>query len=413
MVVQSPCFLKAYIIFFISLVLLVFRSPALGDVDFTEGIDNEQVIGDIINSTASLFASDIILSSQLIGALDSSESDLEKGGYSAVPAISYIDDPFVWYRFEEKEYLTDAKAASDIHDAIDTAGAAVSNGDSHPDVAIESLNLDEIAWPDIDARGIFGKRPIFSTDINRKKEISAAEFDSNADMGVRATISGLPYEVVWYPNDETDNFQIKLFLLIDPEDSQSLRAVRLDDDGTLDIGRTDPGSIKQQIVWDKNIADHDELWFEALISSIECFTPPAFETVDLNNNGCQSMATACEIGDMIVWYPAQSNVKFKSKEIIASNVEKPRLLYVAGLDVVSDFGGDNDNVWNEYEIESNGRSGSPQFYFDKLNTIQSFLAADLDIVSAPLNAHKIAWFKNQLIPPLFRNKDRFSDDIDN
>jgi hypothetical protein len=232
-------------------------------------------------------------------------------------------------------------------------------------------------------------------------------------MDVIATISGLPYEVARYPNDDAGNFQIKLFLLIDPEDPQSLRAVRLDDDGTLDIGRTAPGSIKQKIVWDNNIADRDELWFEALISSIEYFAPPAVETVDLNNNGCQSMAIACEIGDMIVWYPAQSNVKFKSKEIIALNMEKPRFLYVTGLDVVSTFRANNDHVWNKYEIETNGRSGSPQFYFDKLNTIQSFLAADLDIVSVPLNEQKIAWFRNQLIPPLFKDKDRFINDIDN
>jgi hypothetical protein len=348
MAMVSSRLLSTYIIFSLSIVLLVLRSPALGDVYFEEGIDNDQVIGDVINSNASLFASDILLSSRLIGELDSSESDMEEDGYSAVPAIAYIDDPFVWYRFEEKEYL---------------------------------------------------------------KEISTAEFDINPEMDAIATISGLPHEVVWYPNDETGNFQTKLILLIDPDNPQNLRAVRLDDDGTLEIGRTDPGSIKQQIEWDKNIADHDERWFEALISSIECFDPPAVETVDLKNNGCQSMAATCEIGDMIVWYPAQKNVKFKSKEIIASNLDKPRLLYVAGLDAVSAFGG--DNVWNEYEIESNGQPGSPQFYFDELNTINTFLAADLDIVSAPLNEIKIAWFKNQLIQPFYRDEDRFIDDIDN
>ncbi|MCF8217731.1 MAG: T9SS type A sorting domain-containing protein [Bacteroidales bacterium] len=145
---------------------------------------------------------------------------------------------------------------------------------------------------------------------------------------------------------------------------------------------------------------------ENLISDPELRDPRDVMSSDLNGDGDPDIVIAAAESDKIAWYENDGNGGFGSQQVITTNADYARSVYVADLngnskmDVLSASENDNKIAW--YENMGNGNFG-PQHIISLPDGARSVYAADLNgngntdvIFSANNNlaGNKIAWCEN-------------------
>jgi len=269
-------------------------------------------------------------------------------------SASKLDDTIAWY---ENDGAADPSwTASDIDTNADGAFsvfAADMDGDGDIDIISASDVDDTIAWYENDGNA----NPSWTAsdiDINadNAKSVFAADMDNDGDMDILSA-SVNDNTIAWYENNgAADPTWSASDIATSASGATSVFAADMDNDGDMDI--LSASQNDHTIAWYENNGAADPTWSASDIATSASGAQSVF-AADMDDDGDMDILSASDGDDTIAWYESD---------------------------------GAADPSWTASDIDTNADGAKSVFAADMDND------GDMDILSASMNDHTIAWYEN-------------------
>jgi len=284
-------------------------------------------------------------------------SDIDGDGDMDIISGSLVDDKVVW--FKNLDGLGNFSNQIEITIAADGALYVFSediDGDGDMDVLSASVFDNKIAWyENLDGLGNFGTQQIITNSAYSVRSVFATDLDNDGDIDVLCDSSNGSYPS-WHENlDGLGNFGPEQEITQE-SGSQFAIAADIDGDGDMDILNVNFGG--GLIYLSKNIDGLGNFGAIEIIS--ELIKPVKIYATDLDNDGDLDVVSVShdDLGGSVFWHENIDGLgNFSEKQIISSNIIGGRGVFAADID------GDGD----------------------------------MDVLSASIADHKIAWYENLTI----------------
>ncbi|WP_178988172.1 T9SS type A sorting domain-containing protein [Winogradskyella schleiferi] len=239
--------------------------------------------------------------------------------------------------------------------------------------------------------GFYSDHSVFNVDI-----------DNDGDLDI---LYSAAHKIGWYENiGGLGNFAPQKFILVNTNIVYSpVHAADLDGDGDMDV----IGSIvyDDKIVWFENIDGLGNFSEEQVILNIPYGSSSLF-AADIDGDNDMDIVTASEALDKVSWFENTDGLgSFGVEQIITTNVDLPRSVYVTDidgdgdLDVLSSSVFDDKIAWYE-NTDGLGTFGVQQVIINVAYGASSVFSSDIDgdgdmdVLSSSRSDNKIAWYEN-------------------
>lgn len=361
------------------------------------------------------FETQRIISTNAEGARSVYSIDIDNDGEMDVLSASFNDNKIAWYEnldglgnFGPQKIITgNASKAREVY-SID-----IDNDGDNDVIAVFNVSVFDgrVSWyENLDGLGNFGPEKIIATIPNWSiQSVISIDIDTDGDNDVLfATASGI------YLSENLDglgSFCSGELILYDVTDIKSIFAIDLNGNGNIDLLSASTGDMDNdgKIAWYENLDGQGNFGPQHILSTSEDY-PAIIYANDIDGDGDNDVifgSLVDGIGDEIAWHEnidGQGN--FSAEKIISTETVGVNSVFAAdinsdsSMDILSASIGDDKLNW--YKNINNGDSFETHEIISETSTssAQSVYAADInndgniDIISASLSDHKIAWFKN-------------------
>ena len=239
-----------------------------------------------------------------------------------------------------------------------------------------------------------------SRDADAARYVIGADLDGDGDVDF-VSASSADNKVAWYENvDGAGAFGAQQVVSAVADGAYSVAAADLDGDGDLDLASA--CSVGNKIVWYENNGT-GSFGAEQVVSA-SAGGPRSVFAADIDGDGSVDLVSALSVADKIVWHENTDGAgSFGPEQVVATGVDNPQCVVAADLDADGDLdvavAAQNEIVWFENE-DGDGSFGLLRVVSMDVSNAQSVVAADvdgdgdLDLASASGNDNKIAWYEN-------------------
>ena len=298
-----------------------------------------------------------------------------------------------------------------INDSISyafDANAIDFDGDGDMDVIVADYSQGSVIWFENEGNLVFGERQLIDSNFINIQYIEVADIDNDGDNDIMGNgYYNWGNTVIWFKNNGNSNFERKEIMF--PENynhDQEVLLTDVDNDGDLDVFRTQEYYYIESFMWAKNNGNDnfsiEEPLFLEIIGGIDIMKP-----YDVDNDGDLDIISVPYYYSKSIYFVINDGTgDFRLEDEITSAPGYIQDLEVADMDGDGDFdlilkqnsSSPNKLVWLEND-------GSNQF--DSTHTIatdsfvvNSVVPADIDndgdidiMVITPVNFN-LAWLEN-------------------
>ncbi len=271
-----------------------------GDMDVISAsmLDNSIAWYENVNGLGE-FGSMQIISNNSDGAYSVFASDIDGDNDIDIMTASFYENHISWYENIDGagNFSSEIIISTNINGAISVFATDL-DSDGDIDIISASHNNDKISWfENIDGQGNFGKEQILST--NAVGAVSVFISDGDGDMDI-ISASRNDNKICWYINmDGNGNFSSEKIITTDLLNVSSIYIDDMDLDGDNDVIATSWSENK--VVWYNNTSGHGSFSTEQVISTNVIGASSIF-SVDLNGDNGKDILTASFLGDEIMWF---------------------------------------------------------------------------------------------------------------
>ena len=337
-------------------------------------------------------------------------TDIDGDGYLDVLSASTADNTLAWYKnldglggFGEQQIITNNLESTQYITAADI------DGDGDMDVLATALFADLVVWyENEDGLGNFGAQQIISSTLLLPKMVIAGDVDSDGALDV-IIASNADNKVTWFKNlDGLGTFGSPQIISNNSLTPTSVFFADIDGDGDGDI--VSESSSNNYPCWYENL---DGLGNFGTQQEITNDTTGSYYVISEDVDGDLDLdIIGLEFGgNTIAWYEnTDGQGAFGAKQIITTDVNAPRQIFMADLD----NDGDKDIMYNSQEVidpqfnawqenDGQGNFGEQQIITTNVQASRGIFAADIDndgdmdAFSTSIADHKIAWYENYTI----------------
>jgi hypothetical protein len=264
-----------------------------------------------------------------------------------------------------------------------------------------ALPLMEQLEPRLMLSATFSDQQVITTAADLGSSVFAADLDGDGDMDILGASEG-DDKIAWYENtDGAGTFGGQQVISTGATNTQSVFAADLDGDGDMDV----ISGSENKIAWYENTDGAGTFGAQQVISTALGYTMSVF-AADLDGDGDMDVLSASFSDDKTAWYENTDGAgTFGAQQVISTDGDGAHSVYAADLD------GDGDNdvlatsmfddtvAWYE-NTDGAGTFGGEQVISTDADGANSAVAADvdgdgdLDVLSASISDHKIAWYEN-------------------
>ena len=335
------------------------------DVDVVRLTFSEDNIGVYPNDGQGNFTDPLFFEIQAESAEDMQPADLDGDGDQDVLSVSRFDEKIAWYPNDGQGNFSVGRVIDifTLDDNSEFVEAVDLDGDGDQDVL--SILSDKIIQYENDGRGNFGEAQITDTSTNFISDIDLADLDGDGDQDLLSASFDDQDKITWYANDGQGNFNSDESVVVNPQVTGNLRAVRaadLDGDGDQDI----LSASFDELTWYAN--DGQGSFGEP--QTIAADGSGLVYAADLDGDGDQDVLSVSS--GNIVRYENDGQGTFEQKQEIPN--ERLQTLYAADLD----GDGDQDILSGSGNDRSGGRGGVDWY----VNDGNGNLSAPLSVLSS-------------------------------
>ena len=361
-------------------------------------------IGCMIRPAAAQFGAELIVSVQALGATSVHVADLDNDGDQDILSASPSDNKIAWY-----ENL-DGFGTFGFQRVISTASVRVIDldvsdidGDGDLDVLSASQGDNIVAWYENSGNGNFGDRQVITSATFVAQSVYAADIDGDGDADVLSA-SRDDDTIAWYRN-ENGRGQFSDRLLISTSAARAFSVYAADIDGDGDLDALSASELDDKIAWYENMDGAGSFSSERVLSSHANAARDVL-AADIDGDGDQDVISASAGDDKIAWYRNDDGTgTFSNELVISTNAAFAQDVHVADLDLDGDLdvlsASTNDSKISWYpNVDGLGTFGQQQVIATTASGAASVFAAnidgdlDVDVISASLFDHKIAWYES-------------------
>ena len=349
----------------------------------------------------------IVVSAQALGAQSVYAGDVDGDGDLDLMSASATDDSIAWYEndgaadpsFTRIVISTEADFAHSVH-------AGDLDGDGDLDLISTSRSDGEMAWYENDgaADPSFTRRLILSL-ANGIRPASAGDVDGDGDLDL-ISATQFDDAVAWYENDGAAEPSFsRIDITAAADGAFSVHAGDIDGDGDLDL--MSASALDDKIAWYENETIHrSAVYPEQTVISTAANGARSVQAGDVDGDGDLDLMSASFNDDAIAWYendgaadPSLTRITITTAANGANSVHGGDVDGDGDLDLMSASFSDDAIAWYE-----NDGGADPSFARIVISTAsdgaQSVAAGDvdgdgdLDLMSASFNDDAIAWYEN-------------------
>jgi len=285
------------------------------------------------------------------------------------------------------------------------------DGDGDIDVLSAAREDNSVAWyENTDGLGAFGAPNVLTSSslLVYYAIVFAADLDSDGDTDALYAASGPDgyHEVVWFENtDGLGSFGPEQVVDAGNREFTCVVAADMDGDHDVDIVVTASGYYYDYVLWYENVDGLGTFGaYRTISQSIRC--PHSVQAADMDGDGDIDVVVASRCDHRITWYVNSDGLgTFVQGPSLATEADHQIYLFVADLDgdadidVLSASVVDHKIAWYE-NVDGLGDFGPRRVITSTASGASSVFAADmdgdsdLDVLSASSYDAKIAWYEN-------------------
>ena len=371
--------------------------------------DNKIAWNENIGINSGIFAEQIIISTESVGATFVTAADLDGDGDFDIIATSEKDNKVSWFenlgvnssKFSSENIIAFVSGAS-------YADASDLNGDGDIDILVSASAGDRIVWFENFGLAEFSGYNLISNEIDAPPSVVATDLDGDGDKDILSG-STVDDKIVWFRNTgfNTGVFSKEIRVSTSrPDGVINISAADLDGDGDDDV--ISASYSDNTVAWYENTRLHSGLFSSTRIISNDVNKIRALDVEDFDGDGDYDILTASYLDGAMVWFENEGlhSAIFHQKHLITKDVRAFASLSSSDLD----GDGDNDIIsasyrsdnvsWYENQDINSGLFVS-QSNITSCNTLISSISVvdmdgdqDLDVLSSSFMDGKIAWHEN-------------------
>ncbi|MEP2935746.1 MAG: T9SS type A sorting domain-containing protein [Gilvibacter sp.] len=253
----------------------------------------------------------------------------------------------------------------------------------------------------------FGPQQIITTEAQLARDVFATDIDGDGDMDALSAnrSSSGAFNIAWYENlDGLGSFGSPNVIDVFFQESHSVRAADLDNDGDMDIIAT--SASLDRLVWYENLDGLGNFSNDKIISTT---TDGAFSAIaiDIDNDGDLDVVSSSD-NSGLAWHENLDGLgTFSAAITVSSTINNNRSVFAADIDNDGDF-----------DLVASASGSVIVFWFENLDGLGTFSAplpiapvstpasssdvfaididgdTDLDVLSIPALPRRLVWYEN-------------------
>jgi hypothetical protein len=328
-------------------------------------------------------------------------SNLAESAAGTDPADADTDDDGL---LDGQEVGTGSFDAEQVFSTLDgtepRVHAADVDGDGDTDLFTASTDNDRIAWyRNVDGLGTFGEQQVISTVGVNPKSIFAADVDGDSDTDLLSAAQN--DTIAWHENtDGAGSFAAAQVISTLADHPRSVVGADVDGDGDIDV--VSASYSDDEIAWYRNTDGAGSFGAQQVITHL---TNGAYSVAaaDIDGDGDTDLVSASYEDDEIAWYENTNGAgSFGPQQVISHLADRASSVFAADVDgdgdvdVLSASVSDHKIAWYE-NTDGAGTFGPQQVITSLVGSPDTVSAADvdgdgdMDALSAGIG---LAWYEN-------------------
>jgi hypothetical protein len=330
------------------------------------------------------------------------------GDLDALSASRYDSSVISWYRNDSIHrsvtFVSPPEIATGVSGPFSVYAADV-DGDGDVDALSASTYDDKIAWyENVGGGGASWAFHTISTSADGATSVHVADVDGDGDLDALSA-SQEDDKIAWYENVGGGGTAWTLHTISTGADrAVSVYAADVDRDGDIDALSASINDDK--IAWYENVGGGGTSWTPHTISD-SSYGASSVYAADVDGDGDLDALSSSFYDDKIAWYENTGGGGTSwTLHTISLETDTPISVYAADVDGDGDIDAlsasvnDDKIVWYENLLGGGGTAWFPHTISTSADMARKVYAADvdkdgdLDVLSASLLDHKIAWYEN-------------------
>jgi len=326
------------------------------------------------------FQENIIMDEDLvIGGSNFYPADFDGDGFSDVVTTSGV---LAWFKNMNGQEFGLPNIVSPFEEGDSYVSAADIDGDGDLDILVASEDNDTVSWyRNEDGLGNFSFRIVISYLTDGAGDVLGADIDGDGDLDV-VSASHWDNKIAWYENlDGLGDFGSQQ--IISTQATWAMDVFVADIDGDLDLDVLSASADDQKIAWYENLNGAGNFGPQQIILS-DVEDKSIVFSADIDGDGDMDVLSDYGEDEQIVWHENLDGLGIFSAPIIISTDQIGfSSLYVEDidgdndLDVIGSVGSDNKTIWYE-NLDGTGNFGTQNIISDNAYNSGSVFPVDID-----------------------------------